>query len=148
MNANIARPVRNEAKRKRTTPKTSPGRITATIAFPTLPAFRPPTNPAISGPKIGSQNNRTESTNIQRIALPTLPRCSAMQSVSHAEGRVQVQCCRVRPLTQDTSVAVAFAPGLTRKGSLQGFDGIVELRVATKIISAELSAKAEPSKPP
>ncbi len=43
------------------------------IAFPSPPALRPPTNPAINGPTIGSQKSRTERTNIQRVALAIDP---------------------------------------------------------------------------
>jgi hypothetical protein len=66
-------PLRLDAIANNTTPNTIPGRKTATMALPTPPAFLPPTNPATSGPKRGSQNKSNEIKNIQTIALPTLP---------------------------------------------------------------------------
>src|SRR6185312_6919138 len=76
-------PSSTDAKKKRTIPSTIPGSRTASTALPTLPAFRPPTNPAISGPTIGSQNRRMERMNIHAIALPMLPDRSAISQVSH-----------------------------------------------------------------
>ncbi len=66
-------PVKTEASRNVATPRMMAGKNTASSAFPSEPAFRPPTNPATSGPATGSQNSRIDNTNIQIIALTTLP---------------------------------------------------------------------------
>jgi len=60
--------------------KMIPGRKTANIAEPTLPALRPPTKPATKPPNTGSQNNRIEITNIHSIAEPMLPFFTVLKS--------------------------------------------------------------------
>jgi hypothetical protein len=68
------------ASENKITAKTIAGRKTAAMAFPTPPAFLPPTSPAINGPIKGSQNKRSEIKNIQKIALPTLPAFLTIES--------------------------------------------------------------------
>jgi hypothetical protein len=81
-------PVNNDAKRKNATPKMMPGRKTAMMAFESVTAFRPPTNPAMSGPKMGIQNKRIDKMNIQAMAAAMLPLFAGTRPVSHATGTV------------------------------------------------------------
>ena len=67
-------PVSIVAPKNRSTAATIAGMNTAMIAPPTVPAFRPPTKPATSGPRTGIQKSRSDKIDIQATALAILPR--------------------------------------------------------------------------
>jgi hypothetical protein len=66
-------PERTPVNEDTNIPNIIAGKIAANIALPTPPDFLPPTSPAMSGPRSGSQNSKIEMKNIHRNPLIILP---------------------------------------------------------------------------
>lgn len=67
------KPERTPVNEDTSSPNIIAGKIAASMALPTPPDFFPPTSPAISGPRIGSQNSKMEIKNIHINPLIVLP---------------------------------------------------------------------------